>query len=102
MGTLACCVQDWGRGPEANWAVSRDIITWRRNGEARCLKIGSQSVKEKTMTWQGCMFRKIGSGGPYLWFIKIRTVTLNAGIWYCAPLWSCRPCATLELNLIFK
>jgi hypothetical protein len=41
--------QDWGRGPEANWAVSRDIITWRRNEEARCLQIGSQSVKEKKL-----------------------------------------------------
>jgi hypothetical protein len=74
--------QDWGRGPKANWTVSRDIITWRRNEETRCLQIGSQSVKEKnTMTWQGCISRKIDSGGWYLWFLNIRTVTLNAGIW---------------------
>jgi hypothetical protein len=45
--------QDWGRGPEANWAVSRDIITWRRNEEARCLQIGSQSVKEKNYDMAG-------------------------------------------------
>jgi hypothetical protein len=72
MGTLACCVQDWGRGPEANWAVSRDIITWRGNGEVRCLKIGSQSLKEENCDMAGLHVQE--NRGSYLWFLKIRTV----------------------------